>query len=440
MIPLVLLLTQLLFGDIRLVTNDSLPAGVLSLPEPTGEYSDRAFENYTHSLMSRLEDLGYWYAEVSVRRAVVDSTAQRIHIDLAVALNGVVLIDWIRFEGASPLSDSFLLRAIGFRSGRPATRTELRRLRNVLSGLEDLNTVSEPRLISEAGRDGLVFNVVPSSRHRSDVLIGVAEREVIGQVSLQLRHLIMEGSRLDVRFHRVKAFQNRMDVSIGAGPASAGFRLYQQDSTFFTRALTLRGDMRATEDLRLGLWFEQQTTVIGVPVPDSDLEEGTRRMTGVRVGWESMSGSRAALSAGSGRLNARSVTTSTVDWSILWRPQQRFHAALLGEAAVMVSDRIPIDQQFRFGGATSFRGYREDEIQVPRYIWSELEARFRLDSRAYAFGFIGGAAIPESTARGNAGIGFSTPTRLGPLRFTYAASSQRGFLHGVVHVSLSNGQ
>ena len=97
----------------------------------------------------------------------------------------------------------------------------------------------------------------------------------------------------------------------------------------------------------------------------------------------------------------------------------------------MISDRIPIDQQYRFGGATSFRGYREDEIQVPGFAWNELEARFRLDSNAYAFGFVGAASTSDSAILGNAGLGFSTPTRLGPLRFTYAASSQRGWLQGV---------
>jgi outer membrane protein assembly factor BamA len=439
-ISLALLLTQLLFGDLRLVTNDSLPAGVHSLAKPSGAYSAQAFEAYTTALMSRLEDQGYWYAELSVIRADVDSSNHRIHIDLAVTLNGLVRVDWIRFEGSSPLTESYLLRAIGFRSGSPATRAELERLRGRLSALEDLDAVSEPRLISESGRDGLQFDVVPSTRHRSDVLIGYADKEVIGQVSLHVRHLVLEGSRLDVRFHRVKAYQNRMDLSIGAGPASAGFHLYQQDSTFFTRALRLAGDLRATDDLRFGLWIEQQTTVLGVPVSGSDLEEGTRRMTGVRAIWQSFSGSRASLSAGAGRLNGRSVTTTNADWALLWRPARRFHAAILGEAAVMISDRIPIDQQYRFGGATSFRGYREDEIQVPGFAWNELEARFRLDSSAYAFGFVGAASTSDSALLGNAGLGFSTPTRLGPLRFTYAASSQRGWLQGVVHVSLSNGE
>jgi outer membrane protein assembly factor BamA len=439
-IPLAILLTQLLFGDLRLVTTDSLPAGALALPKPSGVYSPDAFQAYTQSLSTLLEDQSYWYAELNLGRVVIDSVHQRIHIDLLVRLNGQVTIDWIRFDGASRLSDAYLLTAIGFSPGRIATRTELDRLRNRLLGLEELEQVSEPRLISEAGRDGLLFDVTAASANRSDVLIGYADREVIGQVTLQLRHLVKEGSRMDVRFHRLRAYQNRLDLTLGYGPAITQFKLFQQDSTFFTRAMRLGAETRYSEDLTLGLWFEQQTTVLGVPVPGLDVEEGTRRMTGIRAGWRSLEGSRASLTAGSGRLNGRPVTTSTADWRLMWHPEQRLHAALLGEAAVMLSDRIPIDQQYRFGGATSFRGYREEEIQVRQFLWSELETRFRLDSRAYAFAFAGSAATPDSDLRFNTGFGFSTPTRLGPLRFTYAASSQRGWLNGVVHVSLSNGE
>lgn len=440
MIPLVFLLTQLLFGDLRLVTTDSLPAGALALPKPSGVYSPEAFEAYTTAFSTQLDDHGYWYAELSLGRVVIDSVEQRIHIDLHVRLNGQVTIDWIRFEGASGLSETYLLRAIQFIPGRIATRAELDRIRNRLLALDDLDQVSEPRLISETGRDGLLFDLTPSSRYRSDVLIGYADREVVGQISLQLRHLLKEGSRLDVRFHRLQAYQNRLDLTAGWGPASLGFRLYQQDSTFFTRSFRLGTDVRFSDDLMLGAWFEQQRTTLGVVVPGLDVEEGTRRMTGVRAGWRSHSGSRASVSAGTGRLNGRAVSSTSSEWSMLWRPEQRLHAAFLGEAAVLVSDRIPIDHLYRFGGATSFRGYREDEIQVTRFAWSELEGRFRLDSSAYAFAFAGSAVTPDSALRFNTGFGFSTPTRLGPLRFTYAASSERGWLNGVVHVSLSNGE
>jgi outer membrane protein assembly factor BamA len=387
-----------------------------------------------------LEDEGYWYAELSIGRVEMDSSSQRIHIDLNVRLNGRVTIDWIRFEGAASLSDAYILRSIRFNPGHTATRAELNRIRSRLQALEDLSQVSEPTLISDSGRDGLLFTVSPAPSTRSDVLIGYADREVIGQASLSVRHLLKEGSRMDVRFHRLRAYQNRLDVNAGFGLVSGGFHLFQQDSTFFTRAVTLGADAALSDDLTLGVWFEQQSTTLGVIVPGLDLEEGTRRMSGLRAGWTSMTGSRASLRAGTGRLNGRPVTMSAADWSLIWRPERRFHAAVLGSAAALVSDRIPIDHLYRFGGATSFRGYREEEIQSSRYAWSELEGRFRLDTSSYAFAFAGGATTPDSPIRINSGIGFSIPTRLGPLRFTYAASSQRGWMNGVVHVSLSSAE
>jgi outer membrane protein assembly factor BamA len=97
------------------------------------------------------------------------------------------------------------------------------------------------------------------------------------------------------------------------------------------------------------------------------------------------------------------------------------------------------DNQYRFGGALSFRGYREDELQAQRFAWTELESRYRLDAETYAFLFAGAASTSTRYSLFNGGIGFSYDTRLGPLRFTYAGSSDRGILQGVVHFSLSSG-
>jgi hypothetical protein len=271
------------------------------------------------------------------------------------------------------------------------------------------------------------------------VLIGYADGEVIGQVDLRLRHIVAPGSRFDVRFHRLKAYQNRLNLDAGYGFASGSFRLFQQDSTYFTRAWMLGADVDVTPYQSVGAYVEQQTTTLGITVPGVDAEAGSRLMTGLRYAWQSPLGSQWRVSSGVGRRGGRPVQTAQSDWMLRMRTDQRLNWAWMGSAAAMIADRIPFDDLYRFGGATSFRGYREDELQASTFAWSELESRFMLDSQSYAFVFAGSAVVTESPLLFNAGLGFSTPTRLGPLRFTYAGSSQRGFLQGVVHVSLSNG-
>lgn len=439
MISLAILLTQLLFGDIRLVTNDSLPAGVFALPKPSGTYSTEAFRSYTSLLKEQLDYQGYWYSELHIERVELDSTSYRVHIDLRVTLNEQVHVQFIRFEGVDTLPESYYLGALRFTPGRIATLDELNQLRDRLLALDDVTDVSEPRLITEDGKDGLMFTLRPSSRHRSDVIIGYANRQVVGQVALHLRHLLIPGTRLDVRFHRLQPYQNRLDLEVGASFASGTFRLFQQDSTFLTRSWMVGADWPLTSELSLGAWIEQQSTSLGVIVPGLDVEEGTRSVAGLRMGWRPMAGRYVTVSSGAGRRNGIPVQLATARWSGMLRPEERIHWVFSGSAAVMLSERIPIDNLYRFGGATSFRGYREDELQASRYVWTELESRYMLDSNSYAFLFAGSAALPASSVLFNSGFGFSLPTRLGPLRFTYAGSSRHGILQGVVHVSLSNG-
>ena len=439
MISLVLLLTQLFFGDLRLVTTDSLPAGALALAKPSGIYSSEAFQAYTTSLKASLDEQGYWYSEIVLDRVDIDSTASRIHIDVRVRLNDVVRIGFLRFEGLGDLPDTYVTSKIRFQPGRVATLDDLNLLRTRLLSSGEFADVSEPRLISEDGMDGLLFEVRRISRSRSDVLIGYADGEVIGQVALALRHVIAPGSRFDVRFHRMKAYQNRLDLDAGFGFASGSFRLFQQDSTYFTRAWMVGADVNISLDQSIGAYMEQQTTTLGITVPGVDAEAGTRFMTGLRYTLQSSHGSRWRVSSGVGRRNGRSVQAAHSDWSWHTRTDQRLTWVWMGSAAGMVSERIPFDDLYRFGGATSFRGVREDELQASVFAWNELESRFMLDSQSYAFAFAGGAYVKAQRSILNSGIGFSTPTRLGPLRFTYAASSRRGWLQGVVHVSLSNG-
>lgn len=439
MISLAILLTQLLFGDLRLVTTDSLPAEAMALGKPTGPYSAEVFQAYTSSLKHLLDEQGYWYSELNLGRVEIDSTSNRIHIDLNVRLNSLVRIEFLRLEGAGDLPEPYLLAALRFTSGRVATLDELNRLRTRLLASGDLSEVSEPRLISADGGDGVLFEVKRASRHRSDVLIGYADGEVIGQVDLRLRHLISPGSRFDVRFHRLKAYQNRLNLDAGYGFASGSFRLFQQDSTYFTRAWMLGADVDVTLYQSVGAYVEQQTTILGITVPGVDAEAGSRLMTGLRYAWQSPRGNQWRVSSGVGRRDGRPVQAAQSDWMLRMHTDHRWNWAWLGSAAAMIADRIPFDDLYRFGGATSFRGYREDELQASRFAWTELESRFMLDSQSYAFVFAGSAGMTESSLLFNAGIGFSTPTRLGPLRFTYAGSSQRGLLQGVVHVSLSNG-
>ncbi len=66
---------------------------------------------------------------------------------------------------------------------------------------------------------------------------------------------------------------------------------------------------------------------------------------------------------------------------------------------------MPLSEQFRFGGAASLRGYREDEIHGSRAAWGGVELRIGPPggSRLYTFydlGYFGFSSL-ESDLAGN---------------------------------------
>lgn len=440
MISLVILLFQLFFGDIRIHTDDSQFSTYEAIERPVGVYSDEAFALYTARLKSLLDDTGYWYADISILRAEIDSTTSRIHIDLRINANDQVRIGFLKLDGARRIPESYVLGVMRFESGKPATRDELVRLHGRLQQTGFYQRIDDPRLITIDESDGVLFHVVERSQSRTDVLLGYTQNELIGQVDLQFQHLFSPGSRFDVKFERMQPLQTRLVSEIGYRNLYGGFRLYQQDSTYFSRSWTLGADMILDASYSIGAWVEEQVTAVGTAPASLGITNGSRMSTGLRMRWTSAQGSHAIVTAGTGFREGNRINTGEIGWMFRQPASGRIEWVWMGEAGAQVSSYpVPPDNQYRFGGALSFRGYREDELQDQRFVWTELESRFLLDAETYAFLFVGAASTPSRNHLFNGGIGFSYDTRLGPLRFTYAGSSDRGILQGVVHFSLSSG-
>lgn len=110
-----------------------------------------------------------------------------------------------------------------------------------------------------------------------------------------------------------------------------------------------------------------------------------------------------------------------------------------GEAFVSITD------EYRLGGATTLRGYREDQFRGSRLGWSNIEYRYLLGPRSRAFVFVdigyffketAGARIEEF--KKSYGIGTRVETPLGIIGVDYGLGEGDGLLAGKVHVSLVN--
>jgi outer membrane protein insertion porin family len=122
------------------------------------------------------------------------------------------------------------------------------------------------------------------------------------------------------------------------------------------------------------------------------------------------------------------------------------------QALFLESPHYLITDLFRFGGAESFRGFREDQFRGSSVIWGELEGRYMLQQNSYLFlfGAYGYYERPRLLTEDDEllsfkesltsfGFGLAFQTQLGIIKFSYAVSPNENLSNGNVHVGISTG-
>jgi outer membrane protein assembly factor BamA len=112
---------------------------------------------------------------------------------------------------------------------------------------------------------------------------------------------------------------------------------------------------------------------------------------------------------------------------------------------------IPISDQFKLGGISSIRGYREEEFFGTRIAWVNLEYRFLLDrsSRFFLFtdyGYFGRKALSGrdktlgkiSGEKLGYGFGLRIDSRAGLLGIDYGLGEGDSFSQGKIHFGITN--
>lgn len=125
------------------------------------------------------------------------------------------------------------------------------------------------------------------------------------------------------------------------------------------------------------------------------------------------------------------------------RPRQV--VALAGRLASISSTEkdVPTHEELVLGGATSLRGYREEQFRGTRTALGTVEYRFLLTRRSRALAFVDagyyyrGGSIHAKGVKLGYGIGLRAETRLGIISLDYGLGEGDGLLDGKLHVGLS---
>ncbi|MDP3684470.1 MAG: BamA/TamA family outer membrane protein, partial [Ignavibacteria bacterium] len=76
------------------------------------------------------------------------------------------------------------------------------------------------------------------------------------------------------------------------------------------------------------------------------------------------------------------------DFNIYYQPFKRQVLALGMHGKELQGPQVEISDMFLMGGTNSLRGYRENQFLASRIAWTNLEYRFLLTRRTFAFSFL----------------------------------------------------
>ena len=435
--------------------------------------------------LSEMEDLGYLTAEFNLDTVDKNSENCTVSITATILAGDRYRVQGVRFDGLVRNNPEYLKRVTGISIGEQITPELMERGRRNLMNSDLFNDVSRGELIFVNGEPHISYEVTEQQLNFFDGLIGYLPQadgsgQFAGYGDILLRNAIADGNHLELRYEQLQPLVSKLKIGAGqqfiAGMPlrlQAELRFTQQDTTYLVRDAELlsgyrlfpgfeimaliRNDRSSVSELfgvtdpvsydsratffGLGFRYRQLDRMI-VPTRGYDarimLEQGRRFITDDRA----EEGRRRNFSQTIFRGEVRGYIPAGSRQVLAPRVQGFF----------LESPDFLVTDLFRFGGAESMRGFREDQFRASTVVWGDLEARFLLDRNSYIFLF--GAygvyerpqLITEQTDQLRAqndlksfGFGLAFDSPLGLIKFSYAVSPDENLANGNVHVGIRTG-
>lgn len=482
-------------GAIRIEGTEAVPASEVRRLLDTEEdapLEPDVLDADLQAVLDRYERAGHPLAELHVDRATIDSTDRsRLQLTLHVDEGPALWLKRVETNDNARTTPALLAHLAELTIGEPLTDYDPEVLRQRVAQSSLFRDVGPPDL--RVGPDGGAVLRVPVDEAPPgsfDLALGYLPAaaageggQLVGSGHLLLEHLFGGGRRVDLTLDRRPGRASVFDLAV-ADPFVAGvplrlqgdFRGEQRDSTY--------GERRY--GLEVGYRFEGGVELVGSlsrevvqPGPaGAELQGNQQRIArsrtvfyGVGVRYEQLNrpvnprrGLRLDVQVEQGRAE-RSFRRRTAegDTARVERAlhQERLHAtvrtylplldrhvvALGADGAVLRSDTYDRSDLFRFGGATSLRGYDEDRFLGNVTVRTLLEYRLLLDRRSYAYvfgdlGYVRRPALQQAARRESwrpgYGMGMQVHTGIGQVRATYALNPEVATpASGRVHVGVS---
>ncbi len=442
-----------------------------AVPPPVGVgargevLSEGVVEREAESLLGELEDSGYPFASVRVSGAGLSDggVAVRLSVDEGPATRFARLA----VSGNTVTRARVVEREAGILPGEPYSASKVADVRPRLEKLGFFASVSEP-IVTVDPITGLATVGVRVEEGRTSRVLGVLgyapgteeqESEFTGTLDIGLGNIAGTGREASARWQRIRrgytkiAFSYNEPWLLGA-PVDVGIQGEQtvNDTVYTTSEGDLLVSARVGDRTRV-TWSVGAERYVPGAEDESTTTSYRAGMAGEYDGTDAPGNpTRGLLVRGSatyaakkGGADERSRSgTFGVDASTYVRTFERQVIAVRfsGAAIVSTEEDVPFHELLTLGGASSLRGYREEQFRGTRVALGSTEYRFLLSRRSRALVFVdvgyyyrGGSNFAKGTKLGY-GIGLRGETRLGIIALDYGLGEGDGLLDGKLHVGL----
>jgi len=472
------------------VGGDDFPgrAAVLGawLPQAGEVFRSERYQEAAAGVVAACAELGYPFPVWLTRDVTVDPGRATVVLEAVLVPGPRAHVGRQSATLPTARATDFVVRAAGIGRGSVFRESDLRRGRDRLLARDLYARVDAPLVHLTAARDtvGIVWRVEPLDRpNRLGVVLGLSRREeggsrLSGQVDLDLPNLAGTGRSLRAGWS-----------DDGQGRSSFGFA-YEEPLVLGTPLdgdLALRNEVQEDAYTRFTVRSHWQLPVIAfwgieagvgwdrTTYPAGEVE-ASRRLRGrvafyhargdrTRSGWSGMFAVETARRSTSlrpaddgedaggdlGAQDTQRLLEVDLDGELWLRPTVSVAARASFREIDAEARPVALAEQYRFGGATTLRGYREDEFRGETAAWGGIELRLgrALRSRVYTFvdvGYFefsqreGGVAdaplASRSGTRTGFGLGLVTAAAAGRVNLAVGFPGDVDFETAKLHVSL----
>lgn len=441
-----------------------------------GYYSSGRLESSIAGIINVYERDGYPFAKVEIDSLSPNLTACKVSVYVNLEKGKQWITEGIQFVGSSKNSSSYLRRISGYRDSLQVTPALLSELQSNLIQSELFLNVGLPEIFINESKAVLLVPVEERLLNQFDGLLGYVpdqngNGQIVGDFDLSLWNVLNQGNGVNLSYQRLRPETSRLNVGIsqdwiGATPIglSLDFSLYQNDTTYQTRSLTLDGYYRLSRGLRLtgkvgSLVSTSSENVTAIVEP-----EGKKRYSELGFTFSSLDhvevptrGMLVSTSFGISNKEVEIDSISAFKQRYLYS-NASFYTPLSNKSVLafqvqgylLNTSQVTESDLILFGGANSFRGYSEEQFRASELIWGTIEYRFLVSASSYLFGF-GSAgnyhrprlltetdnSFKKTSFLYSTGFGISYKIRTGRLKFTYGISPEESFGNGKVHIGIT---